>query len=114
VRATGDEVVIIYDQGHGAVEVARHRLLRPGQASILDEHYQPRSQDPLHKEPRPTNPAEAAFLAIGEGAKAWLIEAAALGTRRIEARMAVAVALARVIDVARVDQALGLAAVAGR
>jgi transposase len=114
VRASGDQVVIIYDSGEGAAEVARHRLLRPGQASILDEHYQPRRQDPLHKEPQATNPAEAAFLAIGEGAKAWLIEAAAVGTRRIEARMAQAVALARVIDVARVDQALGLAAVAGR
>jgi hypothetical protein len=71
-------------------------------------------RDPFNTEPRPITPAEAACLAIGEGAKAWLIEAAAVGARQIQARMAEAVALARAIDRHRVDEALGVAAVAGR
>ena len=114
VRVSGDDVIIVADGADGAVEVARHTLVAPGHASILDEHYPERRSDPLHKEPKATNPHEAAFLAIGEGAKAWLIEAAAVGARGIEARMADAVALARILDRVRVDQALGLAAMAGR
>jgi hypothetical protein len=110
----GNVVVIVADGPDGAVEAARHPLLGPGQGSILDEHYPPRRSDPLHKQPKATNGDEAAFLAIGEGAKAWLIEAAAVGARAIEARMADAVALCRVVPPARVDEALGLAAVAGR
>lgn len=114
VRVTGEQVVITAGGPDGAVEIARHRLVAAGQASICDEHYPPRRSDPLNKEPRPTSPDEAAFLAIGDGATAWLVEAAAVGARQIEARMADAVALSRVIDTARVDEALGLAAMAGR
>lgn len=114
VRVSGDDVIIVADGDAGPVEAARHRLVAAGQASILDAHYPQRRSDPLHKEPKATNPHEAAFLAIGEGAKAWLIEAAAVGARGIEHRMADAVALARILDPVRVDQALGLAAVAGR
>jgi transposase len=114
VRVAGDQVVIVADGPDGAVEIARHPRVGEGHASLDDDHYPPRLTDPLHREPRATTPAEAAFLAIGEGAKAWLIEAAANGTRGIEARMAEAVALARIIDPDRVDQALGVAAVAGR
>jgi hypothetical protein len=114
VRVAGGQVVITAGGPDGAVEIARHPRLEPGQASILDEHYPPRRSDPLHKQPRPTNPDEAAFLALGEGAKAWLIEAAAIGARQIEARMGDAVALARVLEASRVDEALGLAAMSGR
>lgn len=114
VRASVDEVVIVAGEGSGATEVARHRLLGAGQASICDEHYPPRRRDPLHREPRPTKPSEAAFCALGEGAKLYLIEAAACGVRRIEARMAEAVALAALHGADVVDQALGIAAMAGR
>jgi len=114
VRVTGDHVVITASGPDGAVEIARHRLVGPGQASIIDEHYPPRRSDPLHKQPKATSPDEAAFLAIGDGAAAWLIEAAAIGARQIEARMADAVALTRLVEAARVDEALGLAAMAGR
>ena len=114
VRAAGERVVIVADGPDGAVEVARHPLVAAGHASIDDGHYPPRRSDPLHKQPRATNRDEAAFLAIGEGATAWLIEATTVGARHIEARMADAVALTRVIPPARVDEALGLAAVAGR
>jgi transposase len=113
VRCAGDTVIVVADRPAGAVEIARHPLQPAGQASIDEAHYPPR-RDPLERQPRATNPDEAAFLALGEGAKTWLIEAAALGARQIEARMADAVGLARITDPARVDEALGLAAVAGR
>jgi hypothetical protein len=54
------------------------------------------------------------FLALGEGAHRWLVEAAATGVVRIRAKMARALELAAVLEPARVDQALGLAAIAGR
>jgi hypothetical protein len=57
---------------------------------------------------------EAAFLAIGDGARAWLTEAAAAGTSRIRAKMAQAVELAALAGTAAVDAALGTAALAGR
>jgi hypothetical protein len=115
VRATADEVVIVAGEGTGAVEVARHRLVGPGQASICDEHYPNRKgHDPLHRTPRPTKPSEEAFLALGEGAKLYLVEAAGAGVRRIEARMAEAVALAALHGPGVVDRALGTAAMVGR
>jgi hypothetical protein len=51
---------------------------------------------------------------LGEGASLYLVEAAAVGARRIEARMAEAVTLAALHGPGVVDQALGLAAMAGR
>jgi hypothetical protein len=55
-----------------------------------------------------------AFLGLGEGAARWLTEAAASGAQRVRAKMARAVELAAVVGAARVDQALGLAAITGR
>lgn len=114
VRASTTEVVIVAGEGSGAAEVARHRLVGSGQAAIDDSHYPPRRSDPLHRQPRPTKASEAAFLALGEGAKLYLIEAAAAGVRRIEARMAEAVALGALHGAGVVDQALGTAAMVGR
>jgi hypothetical protein len=114
VRASAAEVVIVAGEGSTAAEVARHRLVGPGQASICDAHYPPRRRDALAREPRATKASEAAFLALGEGAKLYLVEAAATGVRRIETRMAEAVALAALHGTAPVDDALGIAAVAGR
>lgn len=45
---------------------------------------------------------------------AWLVEAAATGVRRIRAKMADAVALAKLYGTADVDRALGTAATAGQ
>lgn len=115
VRAAAGEVVIVAGEGSGAAEVARHRLLEPGQASIDDAHYPNRAdRDPLQRTPKATKPSEAAFLALGDGARLYLVEAAAAGVRRIEARMAEAVALAALHGTAAVDVALGTAAMAGR
>ena len=116
VRVTGDTVIIVGDDpaGAGLVEIARHQLVGPGEASILDEHYPDHPTGPLERQPKATNRSEAAFLGIGAGAGAWLIEAAAVGARQIETRMAEAVALARLHPPAQVDEALGAAAIAGR
>ena len=55
-----------------------------------------------------------AFCALGEGATRWLVEAAAVGTARIRSKMAEAVELAALVGGGRVEEALGMAAIAGR
>ena len=115
VRAGAGEVIIVAGEGSGAVEVARHAQVGPGQASICDDHYTRRGdRDPLRRTPRPTKPSEAAFLALGEGAKLYLVEAGSAGVRRIEARMAEAVVLSALHGPDVVDVALGTAAMVGR
>ena len=54
------------------------------------------------------------FLALGPGAHAWLVEAAAVGAQRVRAKMADAVELAALVGAPAVDAALGIAAAAGR
>jgi hypothetical protein len=58
--------------------------------------------------------AEAQFLAIGDGAAVWLAEAGVAGSSRVRAKMAQAVALAKLHGAAQVRWALGHAAVHGR
>ena len=53
-------------------------------------------------------------MALGDGAERWLIEAAAVGAQRVRSKMARAVELAALVGVDAVDDALGLAAMAGR
>ena len=115
-RAAGEELVITARTGRGAAEIARHRLSVPGSPQICDEHYpgHPGGNGPRQPRPRPRTEAEAAFLAIGDGAQRWLAEAAACGAARIRSKMARAVELAAVVGAGRVDAALGLAAIAGR
>ena len=114
VRAAAGEVVIVAGEGSGAIEAARHPRVGPGQASIREEHYTSPRRGPLARQPRPTSRAEHEFLGLGEGAKLYLVEAAASGSRRIEARMAEAVTLSALHGPDVVDRALGIAAMAGR
>jgi hypothetical protein len=114
VRHHGDEIIIVSGEGSGAKEVTRHPLQPAGGSSIYDHHYPERSANPRERRPRATNVAEERFLALGEGANRYLIEAAASGARRIEVRMGEAVLLASLHGADTVDQALGLAAMAGR
>ena len=115
-RAAGEELVITARTGRGAGEIARHRLSVPGSPSICDEHYphHPGGNGPRQPRPRPRTEAEAAFLAIGDGAQRWLAEAAASGAQRIRSKMARAAELAAIVGADTVDAALGLAAIAGR
>ncbi|MFD8724805.1 hypothetical protein ACFV2H_44370 [Streptomyces sp. NPDC059629] len=112
VRFHGDELIVTAMVAGKAIEVARHLRSTPGSPRIADEHYPdaPCGERTL----RATNPAAAQFLAIGLGAAAWLVEAAATGVRRIRAEMADAVALAKLHGSADVDRALGTAATVGR
>ena len=131
VRADGDELVVVADLAVlalrpdwagdgplGLAEVARHRLSVPGTPQISVAHYpgHPQNPDGTPRLPRlkAVTEAEEAFLAIGAGARAWLIEAAAAGATRVRAKMAEAVELAALAGTAAVDAALGTAAVAGR
>jgi transposase len=115
-RTQGEELVIVGRGPHGLEEVCRHRLSVPGSPRICDEHYpdHPGGRSIHAPRPRPRTPEEVAFLAIGEGAHRWLVEAAAAGAGKIRRKMAQAVELAAALGAERVDQALGLAAVAGR
>src|SRR5699024_7088068 len=60
------------------------------------------------------NPSEAAFLALGEGARLWLTEAAAAGTGKMRVKINQALQLAKLFDPVEVDWALGHAAVHAR
>jgi transposase len=115
-RVAGEELVITARTSGGLAEIARHALSVPGSPRILDEHYpgHPGGNGPRQPRPRPRTAEEVAFLAIGEGAHRWLIEAAAAGAPRIRSKMARAVELATLVGADKADAALGLAAIAGR
>jgi len=117
-RWAGDELIVTVVDGDGVHEIARHERGQRGRPQLRDEHYPAdhpsRRRVPGERTPRAANPAEAAFLAIGDGAAAWLLEAAATGTSRVRSKMAEAVAFAKLHGRTAVDQALGTAALAGR
>ena len=107
-----EQIVIVYLAADGPREVARHGRARPGSPAIIDAHF------PDHKAKHPgdyvivpKSKAEAEFLAIGEGAKSWLLEAASVGVNRITMKMAEAVTLAKMAGRSQVDAALGTAAI---
>jgi hypothetical protein len=110
VRVDGDEIVVTHVGATGAVEVARHQRSTPGTPRLDDSHYPPRPPGALARQPKATNSAEAEFLALGDGARLWLVEAASAGTARVKAKMTEAVQLARLHGAQRVDWALGHAA----
>lgn len=110
-----EQVIVVHHGPAGPVEVARHGRARPGSPAINDEHFPGHVQKiPGDYTPRARTGAEAEFLAIGAGAVAWLKEAAAIGTSRMNQKMAEAVSLAKIAGVIDVDRALGTAAIHGR
>ena len=114
-RVHGSELVVVHADGpDGPREVARHELTMPGSPSINDEHYPPKPAGALQRTPKARSAEEKAFLAIGAGANAWLIAAAARGATRVRRKMAEAVDLAKLHDAAQVNDALVAAAAAGR
>jgi hypothetical protein len=111
VRGTETEVIIVHVGDGGPVEVARHKLTRPGTPAIIDDHFPPAPAGALERMIRPTNKAEEEFLGLGAGAALWLKEAAAAGTGKIRHKMERAVTLAKVLGADEVDKGLGAAAV---
>ncbi len=116
VHGTGeDEQVIVVHVGQaGPVEVARHARAAPGSPQLDDGHFPPAPAGALARAPKARTAAEAEFLALGNGARLWLAEAAAAGTARMRVKMAAAVRTARLAGAAEVDQAPGHAAVSAR
>jgi len=76
--------IVVAHQGH---EVARHRLVAPGEVAICDEHYGGPRPEPA-RSPRPRTSAERAFLALGAEAERFLVAAAAAGTQRLPSEIA--------------------------
>jgi len=109
-----ERVVVVHVGDRGPVEVARHARATPGSPRIEDAHFPPAPAGALNRAPRARTVAEAEFLALGDGARLWLTEAAAAGTTKMRVKMASAVELAKLFDVSDVDWALGHAAVHAR
>jgi transposase len=114
-RVEGSELVVVHaDSPQGPREVARHALTTPGRPAISDEHYPPRPAGALERRPRARSAEEAEFLALGPGAEAWLIKAAARGATRVRRKLAEAVDLAKLHGTEEVERALAVCAQAGR
>ncbi len=113
-RGVEEQVIIVHLGPSGPVEVARHHRATPGSPKLIEEHFPPAPAGALERRPRAKNAADAEFLALGEGAHMWLIEAAAAGSTKMRVKMTQALALAKLFDPAEVDWALGHAAVHGR
>jgi hypothetical protein len=113
-RGADEQVIIVRIGSGGPVEVARHDRARPGSPMIQDAHFPPAPAGALERKPLARNASEAAFLALGGGARLWLAEAAAAGTTKIRLKMAQAVTLAKLFEAKDVDWALGHAAVHAR
>lgn len=101
VRAHGtgpdEQVIIVHHGPSGPVEVARHHRARPGNPAIIDEHFPgARTRIPGDYAVTARNAGEAEFLAIGAGARTWLVEAAGTGTARMNVKMAEAVTMAKI------------------
>ena len=109
-----EQVIVVHVSPHGPVEVARHARATPGSPKIDDTHFPAATAGPLNRKPVARNASEVEFLAIGDGARLWLAEAAAAGTTKIRVKMAEAVALAKLFHAKDVDWALGHAAVHAR
>ena len=101
-RVDGSQLIVVHaDDAQGPREVARHELTTPGQPSIHDEHYPPRPPGALERKPRAQGSEEAAFLALGQGAEAWLTRAAAAGASRVRRKLSEAVDLSKLHGRAR-------------
>jgi len=118
VRAHGigeqEQVIVVHVGEAGPAEVARHARAAPGSPQLDDGHFPAAPAGALSRAPKARTAAEAEFLALGNGARLWLAEAAAAGTGRMRVKMAAAVTTARLAGAADVDWALGHAAVSAR
>jgi hypothetical protein len=68
--------------------LAEHRLVAPGESSIIDDHYgHPRPVRP-RRAPRARTQTEKDFLALGEVAEQFLVGAAAAGVSKLPSELA--------------------------
>ncbi len=116
-RVVGEELSITARTNSGDLrDIWRHQMFTPGVPQIIDAHYPGHPDGRSIHQPRlqPRSEAEIAFMGSGAGARRWLKEAGPAGATRIRAKMAGAVEPTTVLGNDKVDQALGLAATAGR
>ena len=73
--------------GADRTEIARHRLVGPGELSLCDAHYGRAAHPPI-RAVRPRTAPEIAFLGLGPIAVAFLRAAAAGGTARLAGELA--------------------------
>ncbi len=109
-----EQVIIVHVGDAGPVEVARHARATPGSPQLDDAHFPPAPTGARNRAPKARTAAESEFLALGDGARLWLTEAAAAGTSRMRVKMAAAVTTAKLVSTSEVDWALGHAAVNAR
>jgi transposase len=84
---TGDGSLLVVEPTTGEI-VAEHRLVAPGEASVLDEHYGSSRPDRPRRAPRPKTLAEKGFCALGPVAEAFLVGAAAAGVSKLPTELA--------------------------
>lgn len=98
-----------------ATQVAVHPILPRGEMSINDDHF-PANQPtgPLNRKIMATNDVEKQFLAIGDGAHAFIAAAAACGKGHVRERLSHILALAPTWGNDRLNIALQRAAAAER
>ena len=115
-RVVGDELVVVGPHQHGPGRDRPAPAVHAGQPT----HPRRALPAPSRRQPAPPTKDPAAHAGggrvprLGEGAHEWLVEAGAAGAQRVRAKMAQAVELAAVVGADVVDDALGLAAIAGR
>ena len=87
VRTHADRLTILStaagNNGPAGMVLAEHRLVGPGEASVIDAHYGgPRPNTPV-RAVRPKTADEKAFCTLGPAAQAFLTGAAAAGSTRL-------------------------------
>jgi Integrase core domain len=80
-------MIMIVEPVTGEV-LAEHRLVAPGESSIVDEHYGGPRPDRPGRAPRARTQTEKDFLALGAVAEAFLVGAAAAGVSKLGAELA--------------------------
>lgn len=68
--------------------LAEHRLVAPGQTSVVDEHYGSTRPDRPRRAPRPRSQTEKEFCALGPVADAFICGAAAAGVNKLGTELA--------------------------
>jgi len=85
--ATTATMITIVEPVTGEV-VAEHRLVPPGETSIVDDHYGSSRPYRPSRAPRPRTQVEKDFLALGPVAEAFLVGAAAAGVSKLSTELA--------------------------
>ena len=84
---TTSSMIMIVEPVTGEV-LAEHRLVAPGETSIVDDHYGWSRPDRPSRAPRARTQTEKNFLALGPVAEAFLVGAAAAGVSKLSTELA--------------------------